>query len=326
MEIRISGIKENPFRKELGVYNEEQIAKIVESFKMSDFGKDQRFDVRATKDGYELVFGHHRLEALKRYHGTDIEVEIIIRNYNDKQMLVELLRENLTRDHDWFLRMRSLVLAKQYLLKEEKKKDITPTEIIKFLSIDNILVKKDEAYSLLRLAEKLAPDLLTKTKKTMGLASKDRDEDILTLDQAEMLSVFDEHAEQRDLARALKNSVAQRTRDQGKLISLYRSARKEVKEKIRSGDTDLASLLTYPKSSREERKKDARMLDEGKKLFSSNQKALYVFTCLDDALKNLDKIERKKLSTPARRALKQIFRKTIDTLTEALERMEDEDE
>ena len=110
MKIKILEIKENPFRKELGAYNEEQIGKIFESFKMSDYGKDMRFEVRKNANHYELVYGHHRFLAFKRYYGDDLEIEVIKRNYNDLQMLRELLRENLIKSNDWHFKMLSLAL------------------------------------------------------------------------------------------------------------------------------------------------------------------------------------------------------------------------
>ena len=323
MKIKISEIKENPFRKELGIYNEEQIAKITESFKMSDYGKDQRFEVRRNENSYELVYGHHRLLALKRYYGDDSEIEIIERNYDDEQMLRELLRENLIRDHDWYLRMLSLALAKKYLKFHKKEYDLK--DILHFISKENKIMRKEEAEILLRIYENLAPELLIKIKKMESIYSKYKDSDYINLSQARMLSFFKDKQEQLDLANALKNSIVQGTREQLQLLNRYKKASKELQRKIRAGETDLISLRNIRGSeidSREERNKEYEQIEKFKHNFSANKQALYIYSCLSDAIKNIEKLNKKKLDSKTRLSLERIYRKTIAVLTAEINKKE----
>lgn len=319
MKVTVTKLLPNPFRKELGNLDNAQIDKIQESFKMSDFGKNQRFEVRTATDGYQLVYGHHRLEALKRYYGEAIEVEIIERNYDNSKMLVELLRENLTRDHGWELRMRSAVLAKKYLTEHLHRKNVTATDIVKFISVDGKTVNKESIWALLRIAENLAPDLIIKIENQEG-GQKIKD-DTINLSQAEMLSAFKNTEEQKALMRALKSSIVQRTTDQAKLITLYKSAPVELKNKILSGEADLISLQTAKESSEEteDRITEHKKMHEDKKMISGNQQALYIFSCLSDAIKGISKLDRKRLNRNTLTSLRRIYKKTVEVLTKELQ-------
>ncbi len=319
MKISIKKLQPNPFRKDLGNLDNMQIEKIQESFKMSDFGKNQRFEVRMVTGGYQLVYGHHRLEALKRHYGDDIEVEIIERNYDNAKMLVELLRENLTRDHDWALRMHSAVLAKKYLTETLHHKNVSANDIVKFISIDGKTVNKESIWALLRIAENLAPELISKIEnQESGQTPKS---DMINLSQAEMLSGIKNHEEQKALVTALHSSIAQHTGDQAKLISLYKKAPAELKNKILSGEADLISLQTAKESAEEteERVVEHKKMHEDKKMISGNQQALYIFSCLSDAIKGISKLERKRLNRNTVTSLRRIYKKTVEVLTKELQ-------
>jgi ParB family chromosome partitioning protein len=57
-------------------------------------GNQQPIKVRPTKDGYEMVFGHRRREACKR---QDLKVSAIIDDLSDKDLYIEMDRENRQR-------------------------------------------------------------------------------------------------------------------------------------------------------------------------------------------------------------------------------------
>jgi len=314
MKIKISEIKENPFRKELGPYNEEQIARITESYQMSDFGSNNRFEVRKNDNHYELVYGHHRLLALKRYYGNDLEVEIIIRNYRDVQMLRELLRENLIKSDDWHLKMLSLALIKKYwyLFRDENP---NIKDILYFISKDGKIMHKEEARILLKIYENLAPELLEKTKKMESIYAKYEDKDFINLTQAKALSDFNDKQEQLDLAKALKNSIIQNTSEQIKLLNRYKIAAKELRTKIRSGEADLISLKDSEINTKEDRSRSYDQTEKIKTMLSANKQALYIYSCLSDAIKNIEKLNKKKLDLKTKLSLEKIYRKTIAVLT-----------
>jgi len=69
-----------------------------------------------------------------------------------------------------------------------------------------------------------------------------RDEESLNYTQAVILSSIEDKQEQKDLAKVLKNSREQRVREQGKLLSKYKEAPEEVKEKIRDGKLNLIDI------------------------------------------------------------------------------------
>lgn len=324
MKIKISELKENPFRKELGPYNEEQIKRIIESFKMSDFGKDQRFEVRKKDNSYELVYGHHRLEALKYFYKKDIEVEVLVRDYNDEKMLVELLRENLIRNYDWYLKMLALALVKKYL--KLSSKEVGLKDILHFISKENKIMREEEAEDLLRIHENLAPELLEKTRKMESIYSKYKNSDYINLSQARILSYFKDKQEQLDLAKALKNSLVQDVREQSRLLSKYKEADKELKEKIRSGEIDLIVLKNITKERVEEdRNARSREYEETERIksdLSANKQALYIYGCLSDAIKNIERLNKKRLDLKTKLSLERIYKKTIAVLTEEISNKE----
>lgn len=315
MKIKISEIEENPFRKELGPHNEEQIAKITESYQTSDYGSNMRFEVRKNvENDYELVYGHHRLLALRRYYGDDLEVEIIIRNYKDVQMLRELLRENLIKSDDWQLKMRSLVLMKKYYYLFQTEKPTT-RDMIHYISKDVKLMSDEEAKTLLRIYENLAPELLEKVKNMESSFHEYKDTDYINLHQARVLSQFNDKQEQKDLVKALKSSIVQSSDEQMKLITKYKSAPEEMKRKIRLCEIDLVALKEKETDSNEERKQTHAQTEKIKSEFSANKQALYIYSCLSDAIKNIEKLNKKKLDKRTKSSLEKIYRKTMAVLT-----------
>lgn len=234
MRVSIQKIKPNPFRARLGPLSENQIKRLIESYKMSDFGKNQRFEVRQKQRDYQLVYGHHRLEALKRLFGKKIEAEIVIHNYDDKMMLQELLRENLTQEDRWFSRMKAIMLAKKFL--KTQGKPISDVAITKFLSRDEKTVSRSDTNTYLSIAENFDPELLKEI--TFGRV-KDKVHR-LSIKQAYYLSRFPDYAEQKDLAKALKNCHIQNHVEQAEFLRIYRSLNPSEKGLVRAGKVNLA--------------------------------------------------------------------------------------
>jgi len=93
MKIAISEIKvsSNPIRTE---QDEEKLNELAQSIK--EQGLIVPIKVRPNGNGYEVVYGHRRLEACKR---TGLgEIEAIVEGVDDKDQLIQALIENVVRE------------------------------------------------------------------------------------------------------------------------------------------------------------------------------------------------------------------------------------
>jgi hypothetical protein len=116
VEIAIKDIKPNPFKKFIneGKLDAERVEKLKESIEHGTL--PEGFTCRKFGGEFQQAFGHHRLDALKQVKGKDYKVQCSIVDYSDEQMLVDLVRENITqRDSDFSDTEGSIVLARNWL-------------------------------------------------------------------------------------------------------------------------------------------------------------------------------------------------------------------
>ncbi|MBE3128961.1 MAG: ParB N-terminal domain-containing protein, partial [Actinobacteria bacterium] len=112
--IEAGKIKPNPFKKyiEEGGLSETIIEGLIESFKQTIF--HDNLAARENKEGeIELIYGHHRLEAVKRYYGKDYQINLKVyfyEDFTDEKMLIDMIRENLTQRGQEFKEMLHSVL------------------------------------------------------------------------------------------------------------------------------------------------------------------------------------------------------------------------
>lgn len=90
--IQISRIRPNPFQPRR-TFDEEELAELEASLKAS--GLLQPISVRRVGDAYELIAGERRLRAASNLGWT--EIAAIVRDFDDRTMLVLALVENLQR-------------------------------------------------------------------------------------------------------------------------------------------------------------------------------------------------------------------------------------
>lgn len=116
MEIELSKIVENPHQVR-PIFTNEELWELAESIK--DNGLLQPIKVRPTNQGYELVYGHRRVAAM-RLLGW-VKCEAIVEDVSDEDSLVQSLAENLQRqDLDILDEAHSfqLLIERGYTLKE----------------------------------------------------------------------------------------------------------------------------------------------------------------------------------------------------------------
>jgi hypothetical protein len=90
--ISLSKIKDNPFRdKKINPMDEKRIEELVESIHSTDFWKGV---YGREKNGIvEIAFGHHRIDAARKSGLKEIPIEIM--EFDEKDMLMRMARENL---------------------------------------------------------------------------------------------------------------------------------------------------------------------------------------------------------------------------------------
>jgi len=260
MKIKINQLNPNPFKEEIngGKLSEITIEKIRANLK--EIGLMGSLPVFKKNNKYFLVAGHHRVEALKREFGKNFAVEVTVHNYSNEQALRGMTVENLTqKDSDLKDTAENLAVIRKFLQSSVQTLNNTriskrgrigegqPSEPGSVRHIHDWLNKNGEVLSIGRISEvlqvhdNLDSSLLKQVQKTQAGTSEERDE-ALQETQAVYLARFEDKKEQKDLAKVLKDSREQRVRNQGKLITEYKNAPEEVKQKIRTKEIDIADI------------------------------------------------------------------------------------
>ena len=93
MKIKLKQINKNPFR-DLKKYplHTDKIKKLEKSIQQTDFWDNLL--ARSVDDEIQLAYGHHRLQALKNIYGDSFEIDINVKNIDDKTMFKIMVNEN----------------------------------------------------------------------------------------------------------------------------------------------------------------------------------------------------------------------------------------
>ncbi|GBE19376.1 parB-like nuclease domain protein [archaeon BMS3Abin17] len=289
MKLKLSQLKPNPFKKQIskGELNKEQVDKIKANIK--ELGFFGSLPVFKKGDDFHLIAGHHRVQALKEVYGKDFQVEIVISNYNEDQVFRGMVIENLTQRTNDFMELNQNVVAiENYLngnkellttlrdsrevqgnkLKHLHKQDLdkaTSSDISFWLDKKSAKVlSHDVINNHLNAHHKLDPDLLKDVEKKHNKENHGQGDESLNQTQAFILSGLDRE-EQKEVAKVLKETREQRVRAQGKLISQYKKAPEEVKQRIKKGLIDLADInLEIFKDDQTKKYKEIQKEKDGK--------------------------------------------------------------
>jgi len=271
MKIKIVDLQPNPFKKYIqkGNLNEEKLEVLRESIEHGTL--PEQFYARKNNGGtWELVFGHHRLKALEEKKGRNYQVDVIEVDYSDEQMLVDMIRENITaagissnvhERADEFDTVRQWLLSDSSNVKQFNKTlssrgrlgEGRPKETDSYRSIADFISKEGKAVSYvtvknyLDFKDKLAPDLFERVGKASH-APGEKEGDEIPMKDALHLSKFEDFKEQRELADALLNSREQHGNLKAKNITMYKSAPIEIKQLVRERKIDIADISEYIKT------------------------------------------------------------------------------
>jgi len=299
--VSASMIKPNPYRKEVGKLNNTQINKIVESFKMSCFGENQRFEVRKKGAFYELVYGHHRLEAVRKVYGKDRQVEIIIQEYDNKMMLQEMLRENLSQNSSNILAKIQAVRLARITLKKNKTGH-TYQKIKEFLSKEGKLLSLNEVRSCLIVSDKLNPKLLHNISNfsNVNMAGKKQliSENKIPFKRAFLVaSVTSDYKEQHDLLQSIENSYLKNTDDIYIILKSYVKLSFEQKQSVRSGDVNFALIPNIAtQQDIDDIKQVKPHIDKVRAALKENSLASKIYVSLTDLKNLLERANKMKIN------------------------------
>ena len=200
VKIRIEEIKFNPFKKFIngGKLEDERVDKLVESIEHGTL--QPNFVGRKNDKGqYEISSGHHRIGAFKKKFGKDFKVEFMPVKFSDEQMLVDMVRENLTQRGEGNFRdtEESLILSRNYIVKHPEvakrfgdfpngqgsRNDlgdnyISAKTISKFLSRNGKAVSRELVRQYINIHDNLDKDLHKKIENAQSTAGNQPPEEM----------------------------------------------------------------------------------------------------------------------------------------------------
>jgi len=126
MKVKLRDLKPNPHRNfDYNPLNPDRVKEHEKSIKEHGMWQELRIRKveRANRQEFQLVFGHHRVEALKNLHGDDYEIEVEIVNYDDSKMLLALSAENDPVWNHSFIEIDEMVAGAKSKLEKMKEDD-----------------------------------------------------------------------------------------------------------------------------------------------------------------------------------------------------------
>lgn len=306
MKLKLNQLKPNPFKKNIngGKLDEDTIKKIKSNIK--ELGLMGSLPVFKKDNQYFLIAGHHRVEALKRTFGKEHEISVDIKDYSEDQILRGMVIENLTQqDNEHKEERANIVTIRDYL---NKHKDVLeglrsarqPSKFSNINSFDKAcasdisfwidkgngdVISHDKVTNLININDNLSPDLLGLVEKKK---TKNKDEKSITVMEAVELSKIPDKKEQKEVLKAIKEV------DEGRpyqLVSKYRSASDEVKEKVRSGEISLSEvdIESFKQKNKEAYDEATKSKDEGLKIIRTAEILQNVREEISKTTKELDR-------------------------------------
>lgn len=264
MKLKISELHSNPFKKHIndGKLEQSRVDKLIESINHGTL--PEIFSARKDNGIWEIPYGHHRLEALRQTKGDKHEVEVVEVKYNDEQMLVDMVRENLThRDTDYRDVADSVMLTKRYIesdgtvkslysSKKTHKKEVGSREIADFISKEGKTISHGQVCKYLKIEE----EAIDEVKEAVTKGSQGHTEDgKIGLELTAKLATFTK-AEQKKLFPIVKNMELGQEKIT-KLLTKYREAPDDIKKRVLDGDINIENIeeATYGEELKEKAEK-----------------------------------------------------------------------
>lgn len=252
MKINVKEVNSNPFKKNIngGKLDQDTVKKIQAN--MKELGLMGALPVFKKDGKTHLISGHHRLAALKKEFGNDVQVEVVYHNYSEENVLRGMVVENLTqRGNDFREEAENLTLIRKFLKKsslavhqvnnhnsrpQNNPEPGSISQICEWLNSQGEVMSRGKICETLNIIDKVDSDIIDRIKKVSGNKAP---EEVVTKKQAIELSKIEDKQEQREILEAMKREDKGRPHE---LVSKYKEASDEVKEKVRSGELNLGDV------------------------------------------------------------------------------------
>ena len=253
IQIEVGKIKPNPFKKFIngGKLYEQAVERLIEGYAQTRF--HENLCARENKEGdIELVYGHHRIEAVKRKYGKDYKIELKVYDFSefsDEKMIIDMIRENLIQrgGEDYRDMADSIMLIKHWLegtvnqvdsSKKTHKKEVSIRDIADFLSSQGKSISHEQVNKYITIEEKLHPTLKKQVER--GNRAGKVKENKIGFEVASELAKFNED-EQHLLWKEIKKMGCNKDKIK-KILNEYKSSPKEIKEKVKKGKISLDEI------------------------------------------------------------------------------------
>lgn len=249
INIEVNKIKPNPFKKFInsGKLNEDTIQMLIEGYKQTIFHENLCARENKHKE-LELVYGHHRIEAVKRLYGKNYKISIKVYShdeFSDEAMLIDMIRENLTqrsRGQDYTDISDSILLVKrwlegEYTATEKKAGSVTAKQIAEFISKNSRAISEEQIEKHLNIGENLSEELRQQIENNGKVKMNE-----LGFEIAADLSKINKK-EQVEVHKEIKRLGFNRDKARH-LISKYKSASEKNKQKLQKGEIGLDEIET----------------------------------------------------------------------------------
>ena len=212
MKVKLKDLKPNPFKKGInqGRLDESKVAILKESIEKDGFWDN--IICRKNCSGYEIAYGHHRLEAAKQVFGKEFEIDIPCKKIDDASMLRILGNENNSQNSELGVyQIDQVVITKKFLESHVQPLDkprnqyerdgiIGSRQISMFLGEKNW--SKSKVHSLLIMKERLSPKIIEQMKSIKIGANSNGE---ISLSHARILSDLKDHKKQVEAVAKIKN-------------------------------------------------------------------------------------------------------------------------
>ncbi len=281
--IEVDKLKPNPFKKNInkGKLSDNTISKLIESINHGTL--PEIFTVRKSGDNYELCYGHHRKYAISKKKGKNHKVLCNIVERTDKEMIIDMARENLAQRSNDFKEERATILFVQKYIKDDlernaplqpkghggdrRSNEIGSRQIAEFLSKDGKVVSHNKVSRILKIENSISPDIIEKIERSSN--QWDKPEDVVSVSIAEEISQIKDHKDQKLILKEAKEKEMGHKKLR-KIVSAFKNSPEEVKEQIRNGSVSLSdiSLAIIQYNLRENKKNKLEIVDVKNKIES----------------------------------------------------------
>jgi len=254
MRIKLTELKPNPFHD--GKLEQNQIDKLANSMKGVGFQGALDIQKNPKTKKYHIVFGHHRIAAAKEVFGKNCKVEVVVKKWNEDDLMRGKSNENLTQTHDPEKMISEIVGIRSYLKTCSDSEQVLhkgargPSEesgsinsIVQWLNAKGEIIPRTTVQELLKIHDNLAPELRKKIEK--GATNEVDDDGKINYTNAVMLSSLENKTEQKEVLKAFqksKNPRVHRIRTRKKILTQYKEAPEEEKKAVREGKKDIALI------------------------------------------------------------------------------------